>query len=630
MKLRLLPCIVIASLLLLSSLGLNAKPNSSYSLNTAIIDNIEDSILGYLDLNPAKSDSLATELLMQFKGTDIFAEGIANYYRGESAYCFQKWTDAEKFYQQATQCFSLCGDSARIASSCNNLGLVYYYLGQFDKALNAFTQSLSIELYLNNEKGIAQSYQNIAMMLEEVGQVSKAVEFYNKALDLFIELNEWLEAAGVYNNLAAVFAQQSEFEKAESHYLKALDIYNKRNIKSQEAIVLCNIGALMIRKRNFDEGGKMLEKALVLMKINGDKTGEISAYSLLGDLYSSKNEYQQAIFLYKTAIKLALEIGSTDLRLTNMYSLYLGYKNSGLFENALKTHEEYQALRDTFLNENPVFKQGILTQELEKQLSERDLKNSQASIRERAYWIIIISVFLLGGILIYYLIKRRKNAEHQFHLQKFGHKFIQSQMDTHFVFSMLSSLQGHIISGNHELALDHLSNIAVLLRKTFENSGKGLIPLNQEIDFLHAYFKVQNQRFNKEIGINIESNIDPDNTSILVPFMVTKPFIESAITNGLFNDQKNPQFDIAFMHLGEWLKVTIEDNGTSLGNFKNRNLEERLKSTGIPIAKHNIFSLTKRSKQFAISGVKVEDKALKGIGYGTRVSFSFPIVMSIN
>ncbi len=628
MKLRLICLLISLMFIFFKSFGLNLPHHSLYSSNHETISAFENSILESLEENPFLADSLARKLLLRYSGKDIYAEAIGNYYQGEAAYYQQNWSDAVTYYKKATDCFATSGDSIRLASAWNNLGLVYYYLGQFDNALHAFTQSLSIELKFDNEKGIAQSYQNMALMFEQAGQVNKALEFYDKALDIFLDLNEWEEAAGTYNNLAAIFAAQNEFQKAESHYLKALDIYSKRNLPMKEATVLCNIGALMMRQRNFDEAGNILERALVLMKAAGDKTGEVSAYILLGDLYAAKNEHQQAIFLYKKAHELAIQVESADLILTNLYSLYLGYKNAGLFEDALKTHEQYQALRDSFLKENPVYKQGILNQELERQLAQRELQNYKAQIRERIYWAVLILTVVLATIITVYLLIRRNRAVKQVHQQAFGQKFIQSQMDTHFVFSMLSSLQGHIISGNNELALDHLSNVAALLRKIFENTGKGLIPLSQEIDFLHAYFLVQQQRFSKDIGFNIESNLQTDEGTILVPFMVTKPFIENAITNGLLNEQENPCFNIAFMRRGDKLEVTIEDNGSSGLNIKNRQLEERLRGTGIPIAGHKVLSKLQPSQEYVISGVKVEDKSQVGMGQGTRIRFCFPIVTS--
>ena len=626
MMLRICAILGLIILSLFKSSGLNAGAHTAFSKNSKLIGAAEDSILIYIESNPTKSDSIALALLKQFQGTDEYAKSIANYYLGEVAYQLQEWSNAAEYYQLALVGFTKSKAKKLMASASNNKGLVLYYMGQFDKALEAISQSLSIELELNNEKGIAQSYQNMGLILEEAEQTIKAIDYYHDALDIFIELNEWEDAAGIYNNLATIFSKENKFQKAESYYHKALDIYSERGLKSKEATVLCNIGVLLIRHRNFNEGGTVLEKALVIMKTTGDKMGEISVYSHLGDLYAAKEEYQQAIFLYKTADELAKKLESAHLRLENMYSLYLCYKNTFLFEDALTTHEKYQSLRDSLLNDNPNYKQDIVNQELGRQLAERELKTYKASVREKMYWMLIIILGIASASIVFMLIKRRKKAEKQIYIQNFGQRIIESQIDTHFIFSMLSSLQGHIISGNNELALDHLNNVATLLRKTFENTGKGLIPISKEIDFLHAYFSVQNQRFSKEIGFNIESNIEPTDESILVPFMVTKPFIESAITNGLFKVQAKPHFNIAFMRLGNRLEVTIDDNGLPLGNFKNEHLEERLKSIGIPIENGKLHSFIHRQKHYAISGVQVEDKAQAGMGTGTRVRFSFPIV----
>ena len=596
---------------------LGSVNHARYSSNYQVVGNEEDSILTYLENNPLKSDSIASALFNRYEGTDRYAEGIALYYRGEAAYYLQKWTDASQYYQGAFNCFACAGDSVRMASSSNNLGLVYYYLGQFDKAIDAFSQSLSIELALKNESGIAQSYQNMALMVEQAGQNEKAVGYYQEALEIYIDHNMWEDAAGVYNNLAIISADNSDWPKAESYYLKALDIYKHQDLKTKEATVLCNIGSLLLRQMDFDKAAEMAERALVMMQGAGDITGEISAYSLLGDIYAARQEYQQAVFLYKKAHDLAARMNSSDLMLSNLYSLYLGYKNARLFEEALDTHEQYQALRDSFFNENPVYKQVVVNHELERQLAERELQNYKAGLREKAYWAMLIVTVLLAGGIALYLIFRRKSAERLVRQHRFGQKFIQSEMDTHFVFSMLSSLQGHIIN-----------NVAVLLRKIFENTGKGLIPLSHEIDFLNAYFCVQRQRFSKDIGFNIESNIGLNDTNVLVPFMVTKPFIENSITNGLFNEQEHPQFNIAFMRQGDKLEVTIEDNSPApLGSYKNQHLEEHLKKTGIPIAERRLFVSRRRTPvQYAISALRIEDKAGSGMGPGTRIRFCFPIV----
>lgn len=628
MNSRCIPIIVLIALFSIRFTNLAGINHAYYSSNYQIVGAEEDSILLYLDNNPIKSDSIASALFSRFKGVDKYAEGIALYYKGESAYYLQKWSAATQFYQEAFERFSLAGDSVRMASSSNNLGLVYYYLGQFDKAIDAFGQSLTIELALKNETGIAQSYQNMALMFEQAGQKDKAMGFYQEALEIYIDQNMWKDAAGVYNNLAIIAADESDWAKAESYYLKALDIYQQQGSKAREATVLCNIGSLLLRQMQFEKAAEMAERALVMMQAAGDNTGEISAYSLLGDIYSAQQEYQQAVFLYKKAHDLASRMNSADLMLSNLYSLYLGYKNSRQFEEALQTHEQYQALRDSFFKENPVYKQVVINQELERQLAERELQSYKARVRERIYWVMLIVTVLLAGVIALYLIFRRKRAERLVSQHRFGQKFIQSQMDTHFVFSMLSSLQGHIISGNNDLALDHLNNVAVLLRKIFENTGKGLIPLSHEIDFLNAYFCVQRQRFSKEIGFTIECNVGQNDNSVLVPFMVTKPFIENAITNGLFNKQERPQFNIAFMRQGDRLEVTIEDNSPALpASFKNRQLEEQLKKTGIPIAEKHLFvSRRKASAQYAISSLRIEDKSRSGMGPGTRIRFCFPIV----
>src|SRR5690554_7905852 len=105
-------------------------------------------------------------------------------------------------------------------------------MGNYDRALRAYEQSLKVELELDNRQGIAECYQNMAIVFAAGEQNDKALRFYDKALEAYMEQDMQESAAAIYNNKAVLFAGQGDFDAAETNYRLALAIYGR--LRSEE------------------------------------------------------------------------------------------------------------------------------------------------------------------------------------------------------------------------------------------------------------------------------------------------------------------------------------------------------------------------------------------------------------
>ena len=156
---------------------------------------------------------------------------------------------------------------------------------------------------------------------------------------------------------------------------------------------------------------------------------------------------------------------------------------------------------------------------------------------------------------------------------------LQNQLDPHFIFNALNSIQGYILEHETENALDYLSDFSTVLRKNINNANKDYISLSDEIAYLKHYVKLEQMRFmNKFIfEITINKNINPYNYHI--PPMLIQPFIESAIRFGLSTCNEDGLILINFdLEDSRYIRCTIEDNGIGRSKSKEYDGESRKSS----------------------------------------------------
>lgn len=189
--------------------------------------------------------------------------------------------------------------------------------------------------------------------------------------------------------------------------------------------------------------------------------------------------------------------------------------------------------------------------------------------------IIIISVlFTLTFIIRVKIIKR--NANNKTKLIKSQLTAIKSQMNPHFLFNTLNSLQDLIIKQDIKMSNYYLSKFSSLLRKVLETSSKNEISLKEEIEILSAYLELEKLRFGSDFSynINIDKNIDVDDLKIHP--MLIQPFIENAIKHGLLHKKGEKILSIN-VELTNGVTCIIDDNGVGRkksAEIKNRNTQQ--------------------------------------------------------
>lgn len=166
--------------------------------------------------------------------------------------------------------------------------------------------------------------------------------------------------------------------------------------------------------------------------------------------------------------------------------------------------------------------------------------------------------------------KREKAAAHiQQQIQSLRLLALQSQMNPHFVFNALSSIEFFILNGQLKSALLYHGKLAKLLRQTFEYSKEPLISLEEEIEFLSLYLELENMRLNDQIDwqLRLSPEVEEESDDLLVPPMLLQPLLENSFKHGLLHrDPTGGQLRVDWVLINEpsgeeFLYVTIVDNG---------------------------------------------------------------------
>lgn len=198
---------------------------------------------------------------------------------------------------------------------------------------------------------------------------------------------------------------------------------------------------------------------------------------------------------------------------------------------------------------------------------------------------------------------------------------IQSQMNPHFIFNSLNSIQDLVLQGDVENSYTYIATFSSLVRKTLNYSEKDFIDFEEEIQLIEIYLSLEKLRFKKDLDYQINTNKIDD---ILIPPLLIQPFIENALVHGLLHKEGFKKLTISF-ELNENLICTIEDNG--IGREKARAIRARQRSEHVSFsgkAIQNRFDILSNIYERKF-GYQYEDLVENGIATGTKVSLTIPI-----
>jgi LytS/YehU family sensor histidine kinase len=249
------------------------------------------------------------------------------------------------------------------------------------------------------------------------------------------------------------------------------------------------------------------------------------------------------------------------------------------------------------------------------------------------FWLLLtgLSVFVLSAAVLFRIrqIKKneRKETEAQVALARNELKALRAQMNPHFVFNSLNSIQHFILTNKSADAGKYLNKFARLMRVILNNSEKSLITIREELEYLQLYLDLEEMRFEGKFKSHIDIAGDIDVDYFEIPAMLLQPYVENAILHGLTPKEGEGRLEIKMRLNKNTLICSVIDNG--IGREKAREMRQLSKrkdhtSLGMKIT-HDRLELINRLNGSHLSLTITDLYKEDGSPAGTRVDIFIPV-----
>ena len=461
------------------------------------------------------------------------------------------------------------------------LGDTYYSIKEFDKALDNYKSGLTIATDHLIKPKVTDLNSKIAQTYDANGEREEAEGFYENSLNLASQENEKRELeekikVADFKNKKNDFSDEIELRKEAITDIRDIELDSVIDIESALTVQKQNykIGNAYYLKKDYDSAITYLEKSIEEANTKNDLIVEKDAKRKLSEVYDSSGDYNKALETYKEYTELV---------------------------EALYVKKEQEIVRAAKFSRDISKQQNRITSlETDRQLSESKYELTTER-NKRQQWLIFslivgLILLLVTAYFMYKYIKQQRLANNLLAL-----KSLRSQMNPHFIFNALNSVNSFIASNDERTANKYLSDFSVLMRAVLENSEEDFIPLEKELELLELYTKLEHFRFQDKFDYNITVDNDVDVPAFHIPPMLLQPYIENAVWHGLrYKTEKGQlQITVAKKSVSE-ITISITDDG--IGRERSKALKTDNQK------KHNSKGLSNIKKRVSILNNMYKDK----------------------
>lgn len=499
----------------------------------------------------------------------------------------------------------------------------------------------------NKNLSVYQSHQKSANSFnEELLYIDNhiALKNYQKSTDKLIDLlkgnpsNQKLTT--IYNKLAICYISTEQVEKGIKYYQKAIQLTENQNENlkiENQAEVKKSVSKALKKKGRFKEDVSILNKSISSFSSQDTRLFNSQEFLRLAESYFELNKLDQA------SNSINQFIANPNYDLIDKSEIEIIRKISRSMDNldqALIFIDFYTALEDTIVARRSALNnlkngtqglQNLLQLEMlrkEKELSQNAINHlvEEDSLKEEVLtysrWAIalllgLIVIGVLGSKYILKVSKQRRVANQQLALRS-----LRSQMNPHFIFNALNSVNSFISENDQRSANKFLSNFSRLMRLVMENSEHNFIPLQKELEILKIYLQLEHFRFKDQFDYNVKIDEEVDEEEFEIPPMLIQPYIENAIWHGLRYKPSSGLLNLRLSAKKNNLIVTISDNG--IGRKKSAELKTDNQKKNKSTALKNIHQRIEIFNDLHQLKIEVIIKDLNEDGTGTYVELTIP------
>lgn len=510
-------------------------------------------------------------------------------------------TEAREVLAEVTKLLNAFPDK-RLESRllCREAYVHLYFGSNPTKALESLVKAQEkIDKVPKEQLGLKDFYF-ISLIKSGMGDIYKRTQEYSKSAKAYSEVLELCKAFGMKSrmawhllNVGNAYMAMGEFEHAATHFTDAIQA--TYDVAQQaRAMAYANLGYCFLQREKFPEALELFRRAETLFRDDREKNlANIELWR--AQIYLAVDRRKKGLKHLIAARNLARKAGEKKQLAMVLKYLAKWYADEYEFEKAYEFQKEYEDVIEAYFAE-----------EKASELQELEIK--------------------------YEAEKKEKEAE-MFRLQAISLqlKALRAQMNPHFLFNCLNSVQSYITSKDPEKASVYLSKFATLVRKSLDFSELEIISVEKEREFLQDYLEINEKlRFENRMSYEIVVDEEIDEDICGIPTMIIQPYVENAIEHGI-RSREDGFIKIHFsLEDEDTILCVVEDNG--LGREKAREQQQRTGykkhiSFGTKITRERLKVLFKTRNEAEEQPVRIIDlKNQEGTPCGTRVEIRLPIL----
>ena len=237
------------------------------------------------------------------------------------------------------------------AKAINNIGVGYYYLNKYEKALKHLEISLKIRREIGNKEDIIMGLNNIGIVYRDMNEHELALKYYLESMEIESEIGNMNGIAGSLNNIGMVYENLSDYNKALEYFRRSEHIYEEIGNKYGQASTLANIGSIFRVLTNYDKAIEYHLRALKIQEEIEDKDGIARTLGNIGIIYDDIGERNKALDYYHRSLKMEEELGNLFGIAGILNNIGIIYDDMEQYDIALQyyidSHDIYRKISNT-------------------------------------------------------------------------------------------------------------------------------------------------------------------------------------------------------------------------------------------------------------------------------------------
>lgn len=478
----------------------------------------------------------------------------------------------------------------------------YYALDNYQLAITKYKALLKEEQNLNNDLKVREYYSRLAACYISIDETDKGLEYYKLSTTDASSLGS-LDGNKAYQTQANTSKELvSKALRKKGKVKEEISVLNSA-LASSEGLEFLRLAQAYYESKDYPNVEKSLDSFFENISYDLLDLKEIEVIKQTALTLKDRNKTKALNYLLNyQALSDSINVRLERIKQTSRDIEVGGFQNVLRLEVLQKDKE----MSDKTMNH--------LMKESELQ---EDIVGAQKTI---IY--LLCGVLLIGLLVLFYIIrvsKQRRIANQQLALRS-----LRSQMNPHFIFNALNSVNSFISMSDERSANRFLTEFSTLMRTVMENSEYDFISLTKELEIIKIYVELEHFRFNDKFSYQLNIDNDLDSEEYVLPPMLIQPYIENAIWHGLRYKETKGELIVSFTKERDKLKITIQDDG--IGRKKSKEIKTKNQKKNKSTALKNINERVKLFADLHKIKVKVSINDLYEDGSGTVVTLLIPQV----